>query len=224
VARSGGTKVVLRWYCACCGALCMLTRPRRNTRQIVQRCSRTGPLRPPNHCTPARPSRRPSELYIFRRVPSLLGLGIRRNRTTSAREKMLHPFSRIVNRTETSRILCKPTAADQNLAASASRSLPRSTYPRIRRHIDFGTRPYSWEMRSVLFPDSRRSHQEHNGREFPSRRDVLAMEARSTRSLGKRCRRGCQLKRGAFYGFIDSWSEVGLHPLCHRVGLFLSNR
>src|SRR5438552_14016535 len=83
---------------------------------------------------------------------------------------MLHPFSQIVNRTETSRILCKPTAADQNLAAFAWRSLPRSTYPRIRRHIDFGTQPYSWEMRSVLFPDSRRSHQAHNGQEFPSRR------------------------------------------------------
>src|SRR5207247_582121 len=93
----------------------MLTRPRRNTRQIVQRCSRTGPLRSPNHCTPARTSRRPSELYIFRRVPSLLGSGIRRTRTTSAREKMLHPFSRIVSHTETRHILCKPTTADQNL-------------------------------------------------------------------------------------------------------------
>src|SRR5207248_10477250 len=120
------------------------------------------------------PSSRPSERYIFRLVPSLLGIGIRRNRTTSAREKTLHPFSRIVNRTETSRILCKPTAADQNLAASASRSLPRSTYSRIRRHIDFGTRPYSWEMRSFLFPSTRRSDQDHYGREFPSRRVGLA--------------------------------------------------
>src|SRR5207248_7244539 len=75
------------------------------------------------------------------------------------------------------------TAVDQNLAVFAWRSLPRSAYPRIRRHSVFGTRPYSWEMRFVWFPDSRRSHQARAGREFPLRKDVLAMEDRKSTRL-----------------------------------------